>query len=155
MNWWLVETEFDLTEEQRKMKRYVVTLTNKNGEPWEIDYIAAPEGYTAEQYVRDCEGRACEEWMAMLREGTVTLSIDRNIQYWWLVDDNISAGANIWTKKLFTDSKEDALRMARLEWESMSEYDRKRRDAFYIALAPEAEDGDMDFNEIEESYNVV
>jgi hypothetical protein len=38
-----------------------------------IDTIKAPEGYTAEDYINDCESNADEDWNDMLRSGRITL----------------------------------------------------------------------------------
>ncbi len=38
-----------------------------------IDTIEAKEGYTAEDYIRDCEKNADDEWNEMLEDGEVTL----------------------------------------------------------------------------------
>lgn len=38
-----------------------------------IDNIEASDDYTAEDYVKDCENNADEDWCEMLKTGTVTL----------------------------------------------------------------------------------
>lgn len=55
------------------MKRYEVTFTDENGATSAIDTIFAQDGYTADDYVKDCEENADLEWVDMLRTGTVTL----------------------------------------------------------------------------------
>ena len=56
------------------MKRYEVDYTDHaTGATTAIDTIEAAEGYTAEQYVKDCDRNADKEWCEMLHNGTVTL----------------------------------------------------------------------------------
>lgn len=39
-----------------------------------IDTVEAPEGYTAEDYIRDCKANAGDEWVEMLEKwGKVSL----------------------------------------------------------------------------------
>ena len=54
--------------------RYEVDFYDpKNGATSPIDTIESGEGYTAEQYVKDCEANADQEWVDMLHSGEVTL----------------------------------------------------------------------------------
>lgn len=56
------------------MKKYEVNYTDpETGATSPIDIVEGPEGYTAEQYIADCEANADEEWCKMLRKGTVDL----------------------------------------------------------------------------------
>lgn len=48
------------------MTRYLVEITEKAGNTEPIDNITAPDGYTAEQYICDCEDNADLEWIEML-----------------------------------------------------------------------------------------
>lgn len=57
------------------MKYQVNFLDRRNGAESPIDTITAPEGYTAEQYVEDCESNANQEWIDMLHAGEVSLEI--------------------------------------------------------------------------------
>ena len=57
-------------------QKYVVELityqeTNKVISP--IDNIIAPTGYTAEDYISDCQGNADDDWCEMLKTGDVRL----------------------------------------------------------------------------------
>lgn len=52
--------------------KYEVDLY-KNGVTSPIDTVEAPHGYTAEDYVRDCDANADEEWCEMLHDGQVIL----------------------------------------------------------------------------------
>ena len=56
------------------MTKYEVDFYDyTNGATSPIDTIEAPEGYTAEDYIRDCESNADQEWVDMLKNGDVTL----------------------------------------------------------------------------------
>lgn len=59
-----------VNESGEKITQFVVELTDQNGATSPIDTVEGPEGYTAEQYVRDCEEVAGsdEEWIKMLHE---------------------------------------------------------------------------------------
>ena len=48
------------------MKTYSLEITEQMGNTSPIDTITAPEGYTAEQYIKDCESNADPEWVEML-----------------------------------------------------------------------------------------
>lgn len=53
---------------------YVVEFTdNRTGATSPIDTFKAPAGYTAKQYIADCERNADEDWCEMLRQGEVNL----------------------------------------------------------------------------------
>ena len=47
-----------------------------------------------------------------------------------LVDDATTARASIFTEEF--DSREEALACARRQWLRLSDYDKKRRDSFYV-----------------------
>lgn len=51
---------------------YEVDLT-VNGNTFPIDSVTAREGYTAADYVRDCNMYADADWCEMLASGEVTL----------------------------------------------------------------------------------
>lgn len=76
----LTEDEADaLCEELKRledsaMKHYEVDYIDpETGATSPIDNVEAKAGYTAEDYVRDCEENADEEWVDMLHRGTVKL----------------------------------------------------------------------------------
>lgn len=57
------------------MKRFQVDfLDYNNGATSPIDTVTAPDDYTAEQYVKDCEANAEPDWVEMLHNGQVTLT---------------------------------------------------------------------------------
>lgn len=57
------------------MKKYQVDFYDyDNGATSAIDTVEGPDDYTAEQYVKDCEENADEEWVEMLHNGEVTLT---------------------------------------------------------------------------------
>ena len=54
------------------MRKYEIDYTDPaTGVTSPIDTQYAGEGYTAEQYIADCERNADEDWCEMLRNGTV------------------------------------------------------------------------------------
>lgn len=54
--------------------KYEVNYTDSTtGAKSAIDVITAQEGYTAEDYIRDCKDNADDEWNEMLANGTVEL----------------------------------------------------------------------------------
>lgn len=56
------------------MKEYVVEYTDpETGATSPIDNFTAEDGYTAEQYIKDCDKNADDEWCKMLHSGTVEL----------------------------------------------------------------------------------
>lgn len=55
------------------MKHYIVYFTEASGATSPIDQIVTEDGYTAEQYVADCDKNADPEWCEMLHSGEVTL----------------------------------------------------------------------------------
>ena len=60
------------------MKYCVEYYDPRNGATSPIDNVEAPDGYTAEQYIKDCEKNADQDWVDMLHNGIVTL---------WRVED--------------------------------------------------------------------
>lgn len=56
------------------MKNYVVEYTDpETGATSPIDSFTAEDGYTALQYIKDCDKNADDEWCKMLHSGTVEL----------------------------------------------------------------------------------
>lgn len=69
-------TEYELIyyKEDIIMKKYVVEYADpETGATSPIDNFTAEDGYTAEQYIKDCDSNADDEWCEMLHRGTVTL----------------------------------------------------------------------------------
>lgn len=59
---------------EQTMKKYLVEYTdNETGATSPIDNITAPDGYTAEDYIRDCAENADDDWNQMLSAGDVKL----------------------------------------------------------------------------------
>ncbi len=57
------------------MKKYEVNYTDyETGATSPIDTVIRPDGYTAEQYIKDCADNADADWNEMLNGGTVTLA---------------------------------------------------------------------------------
>lgn len=64
----------EMMKEILKMKKYQVNFTDYDtGAESAIDTIVKPEGYTADQYIKDCKANADDEWNNMLANGEVTL----------------------------------------------------------------------------------
>lgn len=58
------------------IRRYVVEYTDPTtGATSPIDTIDAPEGYTAEDYLRDCRDNADQDYIDMLEAGEVRLDM--------------------------------------------------------------------------------
>lgn len=54
--------------------KYTIEYTDPTtGATSPIDTVEAPEGYTAEQYIKDCEANADPEWIDMIHEGKITV----------------------------------------------------------------------------------
>lgn len=54
--------------------KYTIEYTDPTtGATSPIDTIEAPKGYTAEQYIRDCEENADQEWIDMIHAGEITV----------------------------------------------------------------------------------
>ena len=51
----------------------LITLQETNKVISPIDTIIAPTGYTAEDYISDCQGNADDDWCEMLKAGDVRL----------------------------------------------------------------------------------
>lgn len=128
------------------MKYQVEYTDSRTGATSAIDTITAAEGYTAEQYIEDCRENADQEWIDMLEQGTVELIELPSEKTWWIVDDNVPRSGRLDTENTGTADAEKALKMARLEWESLSDFDRKGRKDFYIILGEADEDGELDWN---------
>lgn len=61
------------------MRKYQVDVTHRDDMGFAIytepmDIVEAPEGYTAEDYIRDCERNADDDWVKMLHEDDVELT---------------------------------------------------------------------------------
>ena len=62
--------------------KYTVEFTDaKTGAISPIDTITAPDGYTADDYIRDCRENADPEWIEMIESGTVTLTEIEDVHY--------------------------------------------------------------------------
>lgn len=56
------------------MKKYQVNFTDsQTGATSAIDIITEKDGYTAEDYIRDCDANADSDYCDMLHSGEVTL----------------------------------------------------------------------------------
>lgn len=57
------------------MKYEVNYIDSTTGAISAIDLVEAPKGYTAEQYIADCDANADAEWCEMLHKGEVVLYV--------------------------------------------------------------------------------
>ena len=67
------------------------------------------------------------------------------IKKWVIIDDCTNKSGAIWERILNVNTAEEAEAEARLEWDRLSESDKKKRDAFYVGLCeiiPEIEEGE-------------
>lgn len=63
-----------MMEEILQMKKYEVNFTDcETRATSPIDTVIKPDGYTADQYIKDCKENADDEWNRMLENGEVTL----------------------------------------------------------------------------------
>lgn len=65
-------------KEQISMKnppviKYQINLTDANGATSAIDTVEATYGYTAEDYIDECDKNADEEWCDMIAKGTISV----------------------------------------------------------------------------------
>jgi len=73
------------------MKYQVNFFDPRNGAESPIDTITAPEGYTADQYVKDCEDNADQEWIDMLHAGEVSLEILSTLKIFYVGIQKLNA----------------------------------------------------------------
>ena len=71
---------------------------------------------------------------------------------WFIVDEKKDT---IWTEALDADDIARAIVEANSQWDWLAAYDKKQRNAFYIALAEEDEDGEMDFETIDKTVDIM
>lgn len=67
------ENHFDGNYVWTSEQKYEVDITNADGVTSPVDTIIAPTGYTAEDYISDCERNADDDWCEMLKTGDVEL----------------------------------------------------------------------------------
>lgn len=63
----------NMKKEDSTMKYQVEYTDPRTGATSPIDTISAPAGYTADDYIRDCDANADPDWCEMLHAGTVSL----------------------------------------------------------------------------------
>ena len=71
------------------------------------------------------------------------------MKHYYIIDDRTTHGGAMFEDRINAESKEDAVLIARVTWEKLSEYDRKRCDAFYLGYAEETEDGVIDYDTLD------
>ena len=65
------------------------------------------------------------------------------MEKWFLVD---SKKGDLFTKVLSAKNSSDAIQEATTIWNSLSAFDRKQRDAFFVIYAEENEEGQPDYD---------
>lgn len=61
----------EIAGKEYKMTYKIIFRAFESSEDSVIDIINVPVGYTAQDYIRDCEEQMSSEWNCMLRRGTV------------------------------------------------------------------------------------
>lgn len=62
-----VWTDIQIEEDDYNTVKYLVRLeTREENTTEDIDHITAPAGYTAAQYIQDCQNNAPQEWVDMI-----------------------------------------------------------------------------------------
>ena len=70
---------------------------------------------------------------------------------WYVIDDMTSKAAVMYPTAC--DSKEEALKKAEIDWNSLTDHDKARRDSFFVGLCEVDEDGEVgDVIEIAKSF---
>ena len=75
--------------------------------------------------------------------------------YWYMIEDCTSSRASIYDTKLNAETKEEAIREARIILEKMSDFDKSKMDDCYIILADTDESGFVDFDSEADFYRLV
>lgn len=71
---------------------------------------------------------------------------DMNMIY-AVIDDCLTKAASVWDTKFQT--KDEAIQYADTEWKCLTEHDKNRRDAYYVATCELDEDGEIDWETID------
>lgn len=76
MRYNLIEVKERRSRDRRKeykMTYKIIFNDFEDGDDVVLDIINGPVGYTAQDYIRDCEEQMSPEWNCMLRHGTVRI----------------------------------------------------------------------------------
>lgn len=70
----------------------------------------------------------------------------------WILVDVCSTKAGAWWMPLDAETRQEAVEEAWRMWNSLTKYDQKRRDAFYVCLCEYDEDGHLNLYDEEDSF---
>lgn len=98
--------------------------------------------------------RTVENWEAGSRKPSETILYlleravreDSSMTY-VIIDDCTSKTATVWDVKFQT--KEEAMQEAKAEWDALTDHDKARRDAYYVAVCRLDEDGEIDWDTVD------
>ena len=98
--------------------------------------------------------RSIENWEGGQRSPSETILYlleravmeDENMTY-VLIDDCTSKAASVWDTKFQT--RDEALKHAEAEWKALTDHDKARRDAYYVATCLLDEDGEVDWETVD------
>lgn len=67
-------------------------------------------------------------------------------RYWYLIDDCTSSRSDCDEEKLAVTTQAEAIAEGERRWDALTDHDRQQRDAYWVCLAEEDEDGCIDYN---------
>lgn len=73
---------------------------------------------------------------------------------WFIIDDVMASRGELFERRLFVDTREEALRQARLDWSYLTDAERDQRSAFYIGYASEDENGCVDYDSMTDIVSI-
>ena len=98
--------------------------------------------------------RTLENWEGGQREPTETILylLERAVKEdykmtYVIIDDCTSKAATVWDVKFQT--KEEAMQKAESEWNALTDHDKARRDAYYVAICRLDENGEIDWDTVD------
>lgn len=123
-------------EYHKKMKTKLISFNPNNPDDMEIwEYLQTVENVTG--YIKD-----------LIREDTKK---EEQKMKWFVVDER---GRDIFDEMTRAKTRDEAVALARAEWDALSAHDQKLRKDFYAALAEPDEDGHIDFETCIETVSV-
>ena len=78
---------------------------------------------------------------------------ERKMKRWFLIDNATKSHAQIFETALDAKDQAEAIRLARYEWDHLTDSEKKRRDDFFVGYAEEDEDGDADWDTMTDIYS--
>ena len=71
------------------------------------------------------------------------------MKHYYIIDDRTTSGGAMFEDMIDTQDRGEAIAIARVTWEKLSEHDRKHCDAFYVGYADELEEGVIDYDTLD------